>query len=172
MRYSLPHTGDRHPVLRLLRTEGPVPIVLPKRCRRRCRAFRLRRGRWRSGRCCRKRRRELIEKGNQAEADFVAEDIIDKVGGVGDVALADGIEILEDILTADTEQGADNVAVAGTDAREAVDACTTEEVHQEGLDGIVTMMGDTDGLGPDVLTQLVEIAVAEFAGRHFNAYLM
>ena len=53
------------------------------------------------------------------QTDFVAEDIIDEVGGVGDVVLADGIEILEDVLTADAEQRTDNVAVAGTDARQA-----------------------------------------------------
>ena len=64
------------------------------------------------------------------------------------------------------------MAVAGTDARQTVNACTAEEVHQEGLYGIVTMMGDADGLGPDVLTQLIEIAVTKFACRHFNAYLM
>ena len=95
--------------------------------------------------------RELIEKGDQAEADLVAENIIDEVGGVGDVVLADGIEVLEDVVTADAEQGTDNVAVAGTNACKTVDACTTEKVHEKGLDSVITMMGDTDGLGTDIL---------------------
>ena len=66
--------------------------------------------------------------------------------------MTDGIEVLEDVLTADAEQRTDNVAVARTDARETVNACTTEEVHEKGLYGVVTMMGDTDGLGSDILT--------------------
>ena len=96
--------------------------------------------------------RKLIEKGNQTQTDFVAEDIIDEVGGVGDVVLADGIEVLEDVLAADAEQRTDNVAIAGTDASQTVNACTAEKVHQESLHRIVTMMGDTDSLGPDILT--------------------
>ena len=117
-------------------------------------------------------RRELFEKGDELQTDLVAEDVRLEVGGIGDVVLTDGIEVLEDVVTADAEQGTDDVFIMGTDARESVNTGTTEKVHQEGLDGIVTMMGHTDGLGPNILQQLTKIAVAEFARRHLNAYLM
>ena len=117
-------------------------------------------------------RRELFEKGDELQTDLVAEDVRLEVGGIGDVVLTDGIEVLEDVLTADAKQRTDDVLIAGTDARESVDACTAKEVHHEGLDGIITMMGHADGLGTDIFTQLTEIAIAQFTRRHFNTYLM
>ena len=58
------------------------------------------------------------------------------------------------------------------DAGETVDAGSSHQVHQEGLDSIVTMVGHTDGLGADILSQLLEILVTELARRHLYAYLM
>ena len=64
------------------------------------------------------------------------------------------------------------MTIAGTDARQSVNACTTNKVHQQRLDSIVLMVGYADILSSDVLPQLLEIAVAKFACSHFNAYLM
>ena len=114
----------------------------------------------------------MFEQRQEIQADLVAQHVGLKVGGVCDVILTDGIEILQDLLTADTEQGTDDMTVTGTDARQSMDACPTEEVHEQRLNGIVPMMGHADCLGTKIITQLIEITIAQFAGSHFNAYLM
>ena len=84
----------------------------------------------------------------------------------------EAVKKADNLSTGDTEQRTHNMTIAGTDARQSVNACTTNEVHQQRLDSIVLMVGHADILGSDVLPQLLEIAVAEFTRRHFNAYLM
>jgi hypothetical protein len=82
------------------------------------------------------------------------------------------MEIIFDLLTADAQQRTDNLAVFRADARQSMDATTSQQVHEEGLNGIVAMMGHTDGFCTNILTKLAKIAITELSGGHLNAYLM
>ena len=114
----------------------------------------------------------MFEQRQEIETNLITQHVGLQVSGVDDVVLSDGIKILQDLLTTDTEQRTDDVAVSGTDARQSVDAGTTEEVHEQRLYGIVTMVSYTDRLSSDVVAQLTEITIAQFACSHLNAYLM
>ena len=47
-----------------------------------------------------------------------------------------------------------------------------DEVEEDGLHGVVAMMGHTDGLGPDSPPELAKVGVAELACRHFDTDAM
>jgi len=53
-----------------------------------------------------------------------------------------------------------------------VEAGAPDEVHENGLDLVVGMMGHTHGGGADVVAELTEIAIAQVAGGHLHTDMM
>jgi len=104
--------------------------------------------------------------------DFVAHHIVDEVGAVGDKRLTALGKPLLDVVARDSQQGAQHLAVAGRHAGEAVEASAPDEVHENGLDLVVGMMGHAHGGGADVVAELTEIAVAQVAGGHLHTDMM
>ena len=95
--------------------------------------------------------RELFHERDQLQTEFVAENIGLQIGGVGDIGLTDGIEVSKDLLPADTKQRTDDVAISGTDARETMNACASQKIHEQGLHRIVAVMSHTDRLSTDII---------------------
>ena len=53
-----------------------------------------------------------------------------------------------------------------------MNARTANKIHQQRLDCIVTMMGNTYLSGFNIAPKLLEIAVTQLTSSHFNAHLM
>ena len=64
------------------------------------------------------------------------------------------------------------MSVSRSDACQSVDARAPYQVDEECLHAVVAMMSHTDTLRLQVLDELFEIAVTQFASRHLDAYLM
>lgn len=115
---------------------------------------------------------DLLKQRQHFEPNLITHHIRDEVGSVDHVLLPKGIKVLENVGTADAEQRTHDVTVSRTDARQPVNACTANEVHQQRLDGIVAMVGNTNLTCTDILSQLLKVLVSKLAGSHLNAYLM
>ena len=105
-------------------------------------------------------------------AELVAGGIVLEVGGVGDVGLAFFLQVVLYVLSAHVEQGAEDVSVDGTDARHTPYASSAHQVHEHSLYIVIAVMCHHDGFGTDVPAQLLEVAVAQFAGGKLDAHLM
>ena len=82
------------------------------------------------------------------------------------------MEIIHNLLTTDTKQRTDDMAVTGSDASETMNAGTSQEIHQQSLNSIVAVMSNADRRSTNILTKLFKIMVSQFSCSHFNAYLM
>ena len=105
-------------------------------------------------------------------ADFVAQGIIFQIRGIGDVVLISFCQIVEHILATDAEQRSQDVAVFRCDGSESIHARASEQIEQEGLHIVVTMVSHADAIGFDVFGELGEIAISQVACRHLDAYLV
>ena len=106
------------------------------------------------------------------QADLVALDVGHEVGAVRDVGPSETVEVADEVGAADAQQRAHHVALARFHARQPMDARPPDEVEEDGLHGVVAMMGHTDGLGPDSLPELAKVGVAQLACRHFDTDAM
>ena len=95
---------------------------------------------------------DLPEQWQYFKSQLVSNDIGHEIGAVCNVGLPRLLKILFDLGTADTQQWAYDMSVTGTDACQAMNARTPHEVHEEGLYGVVLMMGYTDLNGSNVTT--------------------
>ena len=113
-----------------------------------------------------------LQQGDDFETDFIAHDIRHKVGTVSHIGLMEAFKKADNLGTGNAKQWTNDMTVARSDACQSVDACTTNKIHEERLDGIILMVSHTDVIGSDIQPQLLEISIAQFACRHLNAYLM
>ena len=60
------------------------------------------------------------------------------------------------------------MAVAGFDSRKALDSGAADEIEQDGLDGVITVVGYADGIGPCIVHDSLKISVTQFTGGHLN----
>jgi hypothetical protein len=51
-------------------------------------------------------------------------------------------------------------------------AGASDEIDEQCLNVVIAMMGHADAFSTDVLSQLLEVSVAEFAGSHLDAHLV
>ena len=113
-----------------------------------------------------------LQAGQDVKPQLIAHDVGHQIGAVGHEWLIPLYEPLLNVVTADAEQRAYHVAVAGLDARKAVQTGAPDEVHQNGFYGIILMVGYADGGCANVLEKLLEVAVAQLAGSHLDAYFV
>ena len=115
---------------------------------------------------------QRFEQRNHVVTDLVAQGIIFQIRGIGYVILFLLCQIVEHILSADAEQRSQDVAVLGSDGSESVHARTSEQVEQQGLHIVVTMVSHADAIGFDVFGELGEIAISQVACCHLDAHLV
>ena len=125
-----------------------------------------------SGNAVGNRRIDGAKQGQNLQSDLVAHHIGDQVGTVCHIVLLLQRQILQNILTAHIEQRTQYVSVSRSDACQSVDARAPYQVDEECLHAVVAMMSHTDTLRLQVLDELLEIAITQFASRHLDAYLM
>ena len=82
------------------------------------------------------------------------------------------MEVIFYLMPTDAKQRAHDMAIERTDTSQPVNTCSAHQIHQQGFNRVVTMMGHTDSIGPDILSELFKIAIAQIACSHLNANLM
>ena len=95
-----------------------------------------------------------------------------QICGVCDIILLLLLEPFLYVGSTHAEQRTEDVAVARLDARKAMYASAAKQVEEDGLYGVILMMGHADGLCIDILPELFEILIAQFAGCHLDADLV
>ena len=120
------------------------------------------------GSCASDGRVDFLHQGQEVQAYLVARVFVLQVGAVGDVRLALAVEVVQEVIAREAEQGADDVAVAWADTSQAVDARAPHQVEEEGLHAVVGMVGHGYGVGAQLLTEGFEPLVAQLACGHFD----
>lgn len=89
---------------------------------------------------------DLLHEGEELVADLIAQGVVLKIAAVGDIREVILCQIIKNLLTAETEEGTDDVRglVARDDTCEAVEAGAAHEVHEEGLDAVVLVVAEGD----------------------------
>lgn len=119
---------------------------------------------------------ELAQERHQAVAYLVAPVLEAAVGAVLDITDAVLDDIVVDVLPREAEHGADEghqrALGQRLDTMKAGDAGATEEVEEEGLDGVIAMVGG-GYIAEVVLTaEVEEVAVAQPTGGLLNAVVI
>ena len=120
---------------------------------------------------------ELAEERHEAMAELVAACVEGGVGDVFDIRQAVVKDIRVDVGTGERQQRADNPQIETIDSEfrnrayavETGDARSTEEVEEEGLDGVVAVVRRGDGGETVLAAEVGEEGVAEFACRLLDA---
>lgn len=118
------------------------------------------------------RRENLLNGRDEVEANLITLNVSHHVGTISDIILLDGVEIREYLTTRKTKERSQDKAIARFDALKSPYACTSNNIKQDGLDIVITMMSHKDALSIKCPAKLFEIVIAKFASSHLDAYLM
>lgn len=112
---------------------------------------------------------DCLEEGNDVVADAVAGEVAGEVAGVAEVGDLAGVEVGEDFLFGDGEEGAKQRPVEYAHAGQAGEGGAAAEVHDDGFEVVVGVVGGEDEGAVVFLGQRAQELVAFCAAGFFEA---
>lgn len=114
----------------------------------------------------------LWSRGQHVQPDAVAHSIALQIGAVGHKVLVDRRQIVQDVLAANTQQGADDSLALAPHACHSAQTSSAQEVEQKGFCLVVAMMSYGNTLCSSLLDLAFEPPIAQFACRHLDAHVV